>query len=151
MVDVRISEMLTYSTVQIKCEYNNGTCGSGTGFIINLCENKEKGTCVPVLVTNNHVVENSKKTVFEFCLANEKNEPVDTKTITIELSDPNWIMMFFLSANDKKKIEDIFTLISKRDVKSYKLAIVELSDFGYSVPYCVSNCSGYYIVCNFCS
>ena len=32
------------------------------------------------------------------------------------------------SASDKKKIEDIFTLISKRDVKSYKLAIVELSE-----------------------
>ena len=91
MVDVRISEMLTYSTVQIKCEYNNGTHGSGTGFIINLCENNENDTCVPVLVTNNHVVENSKKTVFEFCLANEKNEPLDTKTITIELSTPNWI------------------------------------------------------------
>ena len=91
MVDVRISEMLTYSTVQIHCEYDNGTSGSGTGFIINLCENKEKGTCVPVLVTNNHVVENSKKTVLEFCLANEKNEPIDTKTFTIELSDPNWV------------------------------------------------------------
>jgi hypothetical protein len=37
-------------------------------------------------------------------------------------------LMFWKSANDKKKIEDIFTLISKRDVKSYKLAIVELSE-----------------------
>lgn len=35
-------------------------------------------------------------------------------------------LIFWKSANDKKKIEDIFTLISKRDVKSYKLAIVEL-------------------------
>ena len=91
MVDVRISEMLTYSTVQIKCEYNNGTHGSGTGFIINLCENNENDTCVPVLVTNNHVVENSTKTVFEFCLGNGKKEPVDTKTIKFELTDPNWI------------------------------------------------------------
>ena len=37
-------------------------------------------------------------------------------------------LMFWKSASDKKKIEDIFTLISKRDVKSYKLAIVELSE-----------------------
>lgn len=37
-------------------------------------------------------------------------------------------LMFWKSASDKKKIENIFTLISKRDVKSYKLAIVELSE-----------------------
>lgn len=30
--------------------------------------------------------------------------------------------------NDKEHIEDIFTLISKRDVGSYKLAIVELNE-----------------------
>lgn len=37
-------------------------------------------------------------------------------------------LMFWKSASDKKKIENIFTLISERDVKSYKLAIVELSE-----------------------
>lgn len=36
--------------------------------------------------------------------------------------------MFWKSASDKKKIENIFTLISKRDVTSYKLAIVELNE-----------------------
>ena len=56
--------MITYSTVLIRCEYANGTSGSGTGFIINLCHNAENHTCVPVLITNNHVVENSIKTVF---------------------------------------------------------------------------------------
>jgi len=30
--------------------------------------------------------------------------------------------------NDKRRLEDIFTLISKRDVKSYELAIVELNE-----------------------
>lgn len=37
-------------------------------------------------------------------------------------------LMFWKSANDKKKIENIFSLISKRDVKSYNLAIVELNE-----------------------
>lgn len=37
-------------------------------------------------------------------------------------------LMFWKSRNDKKHIEDVFTLISKRDVKSYKLAIVELNE-----------------------
>ncbi len=37
-------------------------------------------------------------------------------------------LMFWKSSSDKKKIENIFTLISERDVRSYKLAIVELNE-----------------------
>lgn len=37
-------------------------------------------------------------------------------------------LMFWKSSSDKKKIENIFTLISERDVKSYKLAVVELNE-----------------------
>ena len=37
-------------------------------------------------------------------------------------------IMFWQSSSKKKRIEEIFTLISKRDVKSYKLAVVELSE-----------------------
>lgn len=37
-------------------------------------------------------------------------------------------LMFWKSSSDKKRIENIFTLISKRDIKSYNLAIVELNE-----------------------
>lgn len=37
-------------------------------------------------------------------------------------------LMFWKSASDKKKIENIFSLISKRDVKSYNLAVIELNE-----------------------
>ncbi len=37
-------------------------------------------------------------------------------------------LMFWKSTGDKKKLENTFTLISDRDVHSYKLAIVELSE-----------------------
>ncbi len=37
-------------------------------------------------------------------------------------------LMFFKTKSDKERLEDIFTLISKRDIKSYELAIVELSE-----------------------
>ncbi len=37
-------------------------------------------------------------------------------------------LMFWKSSSDKKKIENIFTLISERNVKSYKLAVVELNE-----------------------
>ena len=37
-------------------------------------------------------------------------------------------LMFFMAKNDKERLENIYTLISKRDIKSYELAIVELSE-----------------------
>lgn len=37
-------------------------------------------------------------------------------------------LMFFKTKNDKEKLENVYTLISNRDVKSYELAIVELSE-----------------------
>lgn len=37
-------------------------------------------------------------------------------------------LMFWKSSNNKKTIENIFSLISKRDIKSYNLAIVELNE-----------------------
>ena len=91
MNKMSLSEMITYSTVLIRCEYANGTSGSGTGFIVNLCPDAEKHTCVPVLITNNHVVENSIKTVFEFCRANDEGEPLDTESFSITYEGNNWI------------------------------------------------------------
>ena len=37
-------------------------------------------------------------------------------------------LMFFQTKSDKEKLENVYTLISNRDVKSYELAIVELSE-----------------------
>lgn len=37
-------------------------------------------------------------------------------------------LMFFKNKGDKERLENVYTLISDRDVKSYKLAIVELSE-----------------------
>lgn len=75
--NMSISEMLTYSTVLINCQYADGSVGSGTGFILNLCNKPEEKTCIPVLITNNHVVNNSVRTVFEFCKADENGKPLD--------------------------------------------------------------------------
>ena len=86
-----LSEMITYSTVLIRCQYSDGTTGSGTGFIINLCQETEKGTCVPVLITNNHVVENSIKTVFEFCKADDQGNPIDTEPFLFTYEGNSWI------------------------------------------------------------
>lgn len=37
-------------------------------------------------------------------------------------------LMFLKSRKDKKRLEDIYTLINNRDIKSYELAIVELNE-----------------------
>lgn len=78
-----IAEKLTYSTVLIKCKYANGSSGSGTGFIINLCQDNVKGVCYPVIITNNHVIDGSIETSFEFCLADEEGNPVDSKAFSV--------------------------------------------------------------------
>lgn len=91
MDKMSLSEMITYSTVLIRCDYSNGTSGSGTGFIINLCQNKDNNTCVPALITNNHVVENSIKTIFEFCRADENGNPIDTEPFSFTYEGNAWI------------------------------------------------------------
>ena len=91
MGEMSLSEMITYSTVLIRCEYSDGTSGSGTGFIINLCPDKENETYIPVLVTNNHVVADSVKTVFEFCRADENGNPIDTQPFALIYQGNSWI------------------------------------------------------------
>lgn len=89
MDNISLSEQITYSTVLIHCDYDDGTKGSGTGFIIHLCENN--GQCVPVIITNHHVVKKSIKTVFEICLKNDDETPNDKETLTINIPDNHWI------------------------------------------------------------
>lgn len=91
MNKMSLSEMITYSTVLIRCKYSNGAVGSGTGFIINLCHDKERGKCIPVLITNNHVVENSIETVFEFCKADSDGNPIDTEPFSFTYAGGAWI------------------------------------------------------------
>ena len=69
------SEQISYSTVRIECEYNDGTKGTGTGFFFNFLENGDSH--VPVIITNKHVIANSKKGHLIMTKTNEKGEPLD--------------------------------------------------------------------------
>lgn len=91
MNEMSLSEMITYSTVLIRCQYSDGKSGSGTGFIMNLCSDKENQVCVPVLITNKHVVSNSVRTVFEFCKADETGKPVDVEPVIFTYQGNSWI------------------------------------------------------------
>lgn len=87
--EMGVSEQLTYSTVKIECIYADGNSGSGTGFIVHLC--KEDNSCIPVLVTNKHVVNNNVKTVFQFCKQDDDGNPIDTAPLTIGIDNSKWI------------------------------------------------------------
>ncbi len=90
MDSMSLSELITYSTVLIKSIYPDGTTGSGTGFIIDLCEDKENNTRIPVIVTNNHVVDGSIQTNFEFCIKNEDETANDRETLSFGYSSSEW-------------------------------------------------------------
>ena len=90
MKKMSLSEMVTYSTVMIQCKHPNGSVSSGTGFIINLCQNASEKTCLPVIITNAHVVKDSTSTVFEFCKADEKGDPVDTEGFSFTYAGNPW-------------------------------------------------------------
>lgn len=85
------SEKITYSTVLIKSTYPDGTSGSGTGFIINMCEDKQTDTCIPLIITNWHVVDGSIQTHFEFCMADENGNPIDQKAMSVGYSTDAWV------------------------------------------------------------
>jgi hypothetical protein len=86
-----ISEMITYSTVLISCSYKNGKSGTGTGFIIELCRDKENDSSVPVLVTNKHVANNSLRCTFDICRDDGSGNPIDKDIIHIDLNNASWI------------------------------------------------------------
>ncbi|MDR1755382.1 MAG: serine protease [Culturomica sp.] len=88
------SELLSYSTVRISCEYNDGAIGTGTGFIFNFLEDKEKNTVVPVVITNKHVVKDAIRGKFVFTIATTNQEPSDTDHYVTEYEDFEslWIM-----------------------------------------------------------
>jgi len=89
--EMRLSNMVMYSTVMLQCQYKNGTTGIGTGFIMNLCRDAESNRCVPVVLTNKHVTNDSVKCVFGFCKADPAGMPIDNESFIFDLENCTWI------------------------------------------------------------
>jgi len=77
------SEQLSYSTIRIECQYTDGNSGTGTGYFFNLKEDEATKIHVPVVITNKHVVKNSKQIRLLFTKANSSNEPLDKEHFDI--------------------------------------------------------------------
>lgn len=91
MKDMTLSEKATYSTVLIKCEYFDGSFGSGTGFVFDFCIDSKGEQCVPTIITNNHIMNNCKKCTFEFCKSDDNNNPIDKEVIPLVCNNPTCI------------------------------------------------------------
>jgi len=81
------SEQLTYSTVRIECEYNDGTSGMGTGFFFQFLRDEATGEHIPVVITNKHVIKDSAKGRLIMTKANGNNEPLDTEHFQVFFDD----------------------------------------------------------------
>jgi hypothetical protein len=86
------SEAITYSTVLIKSQLSNRAVGTGTGFIMNLCCDEGTEQCIPVIITNKHVAQNSVITVFEFVKQDANGMPLDKESFCVTYNAPTWIM-----------------------------------------------------------
>lgn len=84
-----ITDSLTYTTVKINCS-NNSNTSTGTGFIINLCENGD--VSIPSIITNLHVIKNGVEYSFELCLADESGKPCDQSVIKCVGKTSEWIL-----------------------------------------------------------
>lgn len=85
------SEQIAYSTVKIDVEYGDGAKGSGTGFFFNFPKNSDQH--IPLIITNKHVIRNSKTGYIHMNLANQSGFPLDQQYIKIKIDDfeKKWI------------------------------------------------------------
>ena len=77
--EMSMSEKILHSTVLIEIEFENGMFGSGTGLFFNFAIKEDLNTSVPVVITNNHVIEGMKKGKFCITLSDEKGIPNFTR------------------------------------------------------------------------
>ncbi len=68
-----IMEQLTHSTVRIETRLHDGGVSTGTGFYMNFLQKED--SCIPVIVTNKHVVANANIGYFHVTLATDKDLP----------------------------------------------------------------------------
>lgn len=87
-----ISEQLMHLTIRLECELYDGSISTGTGFLFSFTIDEE--THIPLLVTNKHVVQDSKKLSFVLTKANNGHPIVgQVEKIIIEQNfDQYWIL-----------------------------------------------------------
>lgn len=68
-----LMEQLTHSTVRIETNLHSGGISTGTGFYMHFLQKED--TCIPVIVTNKHVIANASIGKFHVTLATDAGLP----------------------------------------------------------------------------
>ena len=68
-----LMEQLTHSTVRIETDLHGGGVSTGTGFYMNFLQKED--TCIPVIVTNKHVIAKANTGRFHVTLATDEGLP----------------------------------------------------------------------------
>lgn len=86
-----ITEKLSYSTVRIECEMRDGSISCGSGYFFSFKNNPETHQYIPVVITNKHVINNSKTGRLIFTIK-KNNAPIDTEhfSFSIENFEQYW-------------------------------------------------------------
>lgn len=89
---VSIASQLLKTTIRIESQVPGGI-STGTGFFFNFCVDKERGTSIPVIVTNKHVIKDSTIGRLRFPLADKSGKVISEKTYDVAIPEfeKNWI------------------------------------------------------------
>lgn len=88
-----LSTQLLYSTVPILVEKQDGSRSSGTGFVFNFPYPEESNSFVPLIVTNRHVVEHTKRGIIQFA-SQQNGAPIPDSRVRVEFDST-----FFFTSN----------------------------------------------------
>lgn len=88
-----ISEQIQHSTIRIETVLNNGNTSTGTGFFFKFLE-EDNGKHIPAIVTNKHVIRDSKIGIFRFTLVDKDGNPdyKNTREYKVPEFEKQWIM-----------------------------------------------------------
>jgi len=148
-----LTTTLMYSTVRISNVRRDGKLGAGTAFFFRLKENNEKGTHVPVLMTNKHVIEQANTGELRFRCQDAEGNVVPNKSwgVGFEKFEADWTphpdnnvdlcyLPFapILRVAEKQGIQIHFRSIGKKDIPSQAQleelkAVEEILMVGYPI------------------
>ncbi|HEY9809655.1 MAG TPA: serine protease [Halomicronema sp.] len=85
------AEILMHTTVRLECELSNGGVSTGTGFFFSFRVDDQLE--VPVIVTNKHVINNSKTGAFVLTKSDTQGQPIigETERIILDSFESLWV------------------------------------------------------------
>ncbi len=85
------AETLMHNTVRLECTLNDNRVSTGTGFFFSF--KIDDNNHVPVIITNKHVINNSKVGTFVFTKSNSQGEPVlgSTERVVLDNFESLWL------------------------------------------------------------